>query len=1012
MEKRVRAMAWAAAFLLVSGLGRPVVAQSLTGGVLRGTVFSTDGSRLSGVQISVEGRDGRAIHVLETGSAGEFGVPLLAPGIYRVLIEQVGYQPVRLTGVIVVAGQTTSVSARVERRPPPITTVVEIPASGATAGSSAGRALDGRSLVAGDRFRSVTDISRSLSEVDGPRDAREGFALAAGGLPGSASRLYVDGIPEALLRHPGVPSAAASAPLFQRDALAQGQVLGLPLDAEWRGTPGSILAAQTARGSNRISFRPYVTASAAKLGGRSQDNPADSAGTSIQAGAVLSGAIVPDTAHFLLRGDYQQLQSPSAAPWEVDSASYKNGPVSLASTIGSIAKDSFHTSAGAPAVAPVVRTWKGGSGLGRLDWQLNRHTLVLRGGYANWHEDAPLLGDERSTLAGARLNARDWSGAVTVTSTWSTVSNEFRGGLSGTTREWLGAALPATSLAFEGVAFGGSGALPARFEQTSVDVSDAIQYEFGQHRLKAGLNIGSLKYKQDYRYGSGGIYTFGSLDGFGRGEGTYFRAVASVPEPADPSITEVGLFGQDSWSIAPEITLTLGLRYDRQSLPSGRLSSDTKWIDDSGRPNDFVPSEKKGFSPRLGVVWDVRNQGEWIVRADAGLFRGRLDPATFAEVMLFDGRTTVRRGQGSFSDWPAEASQSAAPGAGTRLAMFDSTTRYRKPRSLKANAGFGRFFTGGVSFQVNGSYYHTDYLLRRTDLNRVEAPLNKTQDGRPVFGTLVQQGGLITSAIGSNRRFAEFDLVSGLAPTGFSDYYEFTALLERRLASGLSLSGSYTYSRTRDNLVGALEPDPANQLDPFPQGLNGGDWTAGRSDLDVPHRVVVSAEYRSRGSSPLTLGARWRYRSGLPFTPGFRTGVDVNGDGGGGNDPAALDASASGVSAALAAGHCESTASAIAVRNSCREPSLNGLDAYLAVELPVGAGAGSHLALTVDAFNLVATATGLLDRALYLVNPTGAITTAADGSLVLPLTLNSRFGSLFSRRTDARVIRVGLRVEY
>ncbi len=1010
MEKHVLAMAWAAAFLLLSGLGRPVVAQSLTGGVLRGTVVSPDGSPLTGVQITVEGRDGRAIQVLETGSVGEFAVPLLAPGIYRVLVEEVGYQPVRLTGVTIVAGQTTSVSVRLERRPPPITTVVEIPTTGATAGSSAGRAFDARSLVAGDRFRSITDLSRGLSEVDGPRDAQEGYALAAAGLPGGVSRLFVDGVPEALLRHPGVPRAVASAPLFQRDALAQGQVLGLPLDAEWRGTPGSLLAAQTARGSNRTSFRPYVTASAAKLGGRSEDNPADSAGTSIQAGAVLSGAIVPDTAHFLLRADYQQLRSPSAAPWETDSATYKNGPVSLASTIGSIAKDTFHTSAGAAALAPVVRTWKGGSGLGRLDWQLNRHTLELRAGYANWHEDSPWLGDERSSLAGARLNAKDWSGAVAVTSAWSMVTNEFRGGLSGTTREWLGTALPATSLAFEGVAFGSTGALPARFEQTSVDISDAIQYETGQHRLKGGVNLGSLKYKQNYRYGSGGVFTFGSLDGFGRGEGTFLQAVGAAGATADPSFTGYGIFGQDSWSPTPEITVTAGVRYDHQSVPSDKIVAESKWLEASGRRSDFLPRDKKGFSPRLGVVWNVRNQGEWIVRADAGMFQGRLDPATFAEAILFDGVTTIKRGQGSFRGYPALPSDLDAPIVGTRITMFDST--YRSPRAIKANAGIGRFFQGGVSLQLTGSYYHTDYLLRRTDLNRVEAPLNKTQDGRPVFGTLVQQGGLITAAIGSNRRFSDFDLVSGLAPTGFSDYYEFTALLERRVASGISLAASYTYSRTRDNLVGALEPDPADQFDPSPQGPTGGDWTAGRSDLDVPHRVVVSAEYRSRGKSPITLGARWRYRSGLPFTPGFRPGVDVNGDGGGGNDPAYLDAAVSGVSTALAAGNCQSTQSGIAVRNSCREPALNGLDAYLAVGLPVGAGAGSRLALTVDAFNLVATATGLRDRALYLVNPKGAITTAADGSLVLPLTLNSRFGSLFSRRTDARVIRVGLRVEY
>jgi carboxypeptidase family protein len=936
MDKHLRALACTVAILGVLGVAEPVAAQSLTGGVLRGTVTSREGAPIRGVQLTIEGRDGRAVTLIESAGAGEFSVSLLPPGSYRVLAEQVGYQPVRVSGVNVVAGQTTTLAVKLVRKPPPITSVDEQVASGAISGSSEGRVLDARALTSGDRYRAVTDIGRGLSEVDGPRDGRDGFALAAAGLPGTASRLVVDGVPELLLRHPGVPGALASAPLFQRDAVSQAGVLGLPLDAEWRGYPGTILAAQTARGSNRLSFRPYLAGSGAKLGGRKEDNPADSAGTSIQAGAVLSGAIVPDTAHFLLRFDYQRLRTPSAAPWENDSASYRGGPVALATTIGAIAKDTFHTTA-VTGVAPVVHTWKGGSGMGRLDWRLNRHAVAIRGGYAKWDEDAPLLGGEPSLLAGASLSARDWSGAVSLTSTWTDVTSELRAGVAGTKRDWLGAAIPATSLAAEGAAFGSSGALPAKFEETSLDIGEAVQFVTGPHRLKGGADLSLLKYRQAYRFGSSGIYTFGGLDGFGRGEGTFFQATGSGAATAEPNLTDAGLFLQDTWSVSPEISVTMGIRYDRQKLPKDKIALDQKLVDDAGIKNTNRPDDKNGVSPRIGFVWDVRNRGEWVVRADAGLFKGRLDPATFAEAMLYDGGTTIRRGQGTFASWPAAPAAALAPDVGARITLFGDG--YRSPRALKASGGLSRFLAGGVAVHVTGSYYHTDYLLRRTDLNLVEDQLTQTSDGRPVYGSLVQQGGLISAAPGSNRRFADFDLVSGLAPTGFSDYYEVTALAERRSPSGLSLAASYTYSRTRDNLTGALEPDPADQLNPFPQGIAGADWSEGRSDLDVPHRFAGSAEYRSRGRSPVTVGARWRYRSGLPFTPGFRPGVDVNGDGGGRNDPAFLDAAVSGLSAALAAGRCEAAAGDFAKRNSCREPSVNGLDLYLALGLPVARSA-------------------------------------------------------------------------
>jgi hypothetical protein len=278
-----------------------------------------------------------------------------------------------------------------------------------------------------------------------------------------------------------------------------------------------------------------------------------------------------------------------------------------------------------------------------------------------------------------------------------------------------------------------------------------------------------------------------------------------------------------------------------------------------------------------------------------------------------------------------------------------------------------------------------------------------------VFGTLVQQGGLVSASPGSSRRFSTFDLVNALSPTGFSDHYEVSALLERQVARSVSLQASYTYSRTRDNLVGALSPDPADRLSPFPDGINGAAWDKSRSDLDIPHRVAATLEYRSGGRYPITLAARGRWRSGLPFTPGFRTGVDVNGDLSGNNDPAQASSvpTASGAFASCDGG----TVGGFAARNSCRDKSVGSLDLRLALNLPLKGG-GSSLAFTVDAFNVVSSATGLVDHAAMLIDPTKTLTTDANGGVTLPVSTNPRFGSLLARRGEPRLVRFGLRVEY
>jgi hypothetical protein len=157
-------------------------AQSLTNGALRGVVlYATESTPIIGVQVTIEGSDGRAISFLETDGAGIFTMPLLPPGTYRILAEQVGLQPVRMTGVIIAAGQTTSISFRLERKPPPIDRVIEVHQPGATAGTTMGRTVSGNPMTTGDRNRPSTDISRDVTEVVRPGDARDAWALSTGG---------------------------------------------------------------------------------------------------------------------------------------------------------------------------------------------------------------------------------------------------------------------------------------------------------------------------------------------------------------------------------------------------------------------------------------------------------------------------------------------------------------------------------------------------------------------------------------------------------------------------------------------------------------------------------------------------------------------------------------------------------------------------------------------------------------------------------------------------------------
>jgi hypothetical protein len=430
------------------------------------------------------------------------------------------------------------------------------------------------------------------------------------------------------------------------------------------------------------------------------------------------------------------------------------------------------------------------------------------------------------------------------------------------------------------------------------------------------------------------------------------------------------------------------------------------WSNLSGVGNDSLPVDRRGFQPRIGFMLDPGNTGQWTIQGGMGLYATGLDLAQFAEAVHHSGNNVgVSRAVGHL-DWPTPPS---ATQTAIRLTMFGGRAQFRAPRTLKSDLSLARAFSGGLAFRVSGSYHHSDYLLRRADANLLPFPSGALQDGRPVWGTLIKQGGLITSEPRSSRRFSEFDLVSVLNPTGFSDHYEATASVSRQ-GRTFSFLAEYTYSHTRDNLVGLLEVDPADQLSPFPGGINGQAWDEGRSDLEIPHRLAATLDIKVGNRNPISLMVRGRVRSGLPFTPGFQRGVDVNGDLGGNNDPAPAEALATPGSFATCEG---SSVAGFVARNSCREKAVGSLDLGAEVPIPVGGSGGRRFLLTLEAFNLVASTTGVVDRALVLIDPAGALVTdPSTGATQLPYVANPSFGTLLRRGGEPRMVRLGLRVEY
>ena len=379
-----------------------------------------------------------------------------------------------------------------------------------------------------------------------------------------------------------------------------------------------------------------------------------------------------------------------------------------------------------------------------------------------------------------------------------------------------------------------------------------------------------------------------------------------------------------------------------------------------------------------------------------------VDPAAFAEVVSQSGGILERQGVGDLSRWPAAPDSGAAPVGEPRLAFPGRD--FEAPRTFSASLGVAVSVAPGTELEVSGNYRHTDFLARRNDLNRSVSPSGRDQFGRPVYGQLIQQGGALGVVPGSNRRFSRFGIVSSLDADGVSDYWGLTARLEHHLAR-VRLFGSYTYSRTEDNLV--FVGGPELQLNPHPDGLDAKDWLDGRSDFDVPHRVTIGAEL---DLTVFRLAGFFRHQSGFPFTPGFPPGVDANGDGSAHNDPAFVDDGIPGIADLLGRQDClRSQVGRFAERNSCRADGTNTLDVRLALRL--FERAGYRLDLVADGLNLLDSTPSRLDRALYLVDDTGTLVTdPVTGNVTVPLVANPNFGREAHSFATGRWVRLGVRL--
>lgn len=770
------------------------------------------------------------------------------------------------------------------------------------------------------------------------------------GLPWRMTGMLLDGAFSEGLAAPGGSGADAAGLAMPVRAMSGAELGGLGFDVEIGGT-GTGLRSGTLRGGLTQQSRVITEGGASNFGG------------AFIAGGPLQG----DTAQAIAGVDFQRVEN--------------------------------ETWLGQTETEPRVSERVGA--FGRLDWQASDRLAIsarasgsrfASAGLAQPNGLAALYGRDYEALnAHAALNI---FGRITqrVAHEWRVSADvaEASGRNGGTAR---------VDFATRGFSLGQPLGEPFDEARTTPRLSGMLHVDAGRHRFKLGFVTAQHRYDSRWAPDADGAFTVGGIIGSSE-PASAWRRVEPASYAGEFRMRETGLFLQDAWQVADGLSVLLGLRIDQTRIPAGSIQPNGQWAAVSGLDNTAVDATSSRTAPRVGFRWELGATRDWVIEGGAGTYHGLPDQRDLAEALTLDVGADVRYGVGSFALFQ-DPTLADAPVVGRAVTLL--APGFTGPRTQRFALGVTRRL-GEWSATVSGVYRNTEFLARRRDLNLPAFPVGTDQYGRPLQGVLRQEGEVLVAEPGSNRRFADFDAVYALESSGFSEFWGVTAALERVRERGLSVGLQYTYSQTTDNVVGFA----GTRLSPFPDGLNGQQWESGRSDLDIPHRVLLTADWRPNDA--VQLGLVYRLRSGLAYTPSVRGGVDANGDGDWHNDPAVVDTSLAGLAALVSDNDCLSDAiGGFVERNACREDLVHRVDVRAAIRL--AQTRMGRIDLTVDALDVIARNVAPVDRALLLVDPSGALSTnPGTGVTSVDYIANPNFGSRIADWTPSVFWRVGLRI--
>jgi hypothetical protein len=540
-----------------------------------------------------------------TSADGNFRISGLAPGVYEILVNQPGFAVYRHQGVtlplgatihldIVLKSRDVASEITVSAQPPPLD-----PAQTSITSSVDTERIEELPVESRNYLNFVLlapGVSPSAASGRSSLGPLPDSGFSFGGLRTRSNNVTIDGVDN------NDEYLGSSRTELSLETVREFQVVNSGLSAETGGASGGSINVITRSGSNMLHGDAFLFH---QNGSLNATNPFESERTTpsvhkYRAGLATGGPIVRDRTFFYIGAEQEHNRSLEDAyiPREA-----------LACHCLPITDNRF----------PAARAETELSA--KFDHRLSfRNSLMLRYAFTNNREAGDAFHnsglDDPSSRGSSFTRDHAVVGSLTTVLGASSVGDlrfqvaDRRAVMR--TDDTTGPGVDIAGLVSFGRPYEGNGQRRERHEQAGYTYS----YAAGKHLLKAGATLHRVHLDADMADGFGGLYLYAGIPDYQAGRPAQFRqSFGSIA--TDFAVLNTGAFVQDHWSLAPSLTLDLGVRYDVERLP------------------DPLPLDTHNFSPRIGLAWHAAPG--WVLRAGYGIFFDRFVLAALNRVMQKNG---------------------------------------------------------------------------------------------------------------------------------------------------------------------------------------------------------------------------------------------------------------------------------------------------------------------------------------------------------------------------------------